>query len=179
MKPLLLLDIDGPLNPYAAPARRQPPQGYVRHITRPAGWPHGTLPVLLAPAHGDELRALSDRYELVWATTWKEEANEWIGPRIGLPPLPWIEWPAMHAVRPDGTYWKTRYVVEYAAGRPFAWVDDEITALDREWVAAHHQAGSLLLRIDPGVGLVRADFVTLAEWVAGRGAAGAVRGPGP
>ena len=69
----------------------------------------------------------------------------------------------MHSDAPDGTYWKTQYIVEYAAGRPFAWVDDEITALDRAWVAAH-PVQALLLPVDPWVGLVRPDFDALAEW---------------
>ncbi|WP_329226831.1 hypothetical protein OG488_06730 [Streptomyces sp. NBC_01460] len=165
MKPLLLIDIDGPLNPYAALARTPLPEGYTLHEMRPTGWKEGPpLPVLLSPVHGDGLLALAARYELVWATTWKDEANEWVGPRIGLPPLPYIDWPAMHAVREDGTYWKTRYVVDHADGRPFAWVDDEISDPDRAWVAAHHPGRALLLRVDPWVGLVREDFETLAAW---------------
>ncbi|MFD8802432.1 HAD domain-containing protein [Streptomyces atroolivaceus] len=165
MKPLLLIDIDGPLNPYAALARPTPPEGYLVHRMRPTGWKEGTpLPVLLSPGHGAELLALAGRYELVWATTWKDEANEWIGPRLGLPPLPYIDWPAMHAATVDGTYWKTRYVVDYADGRPFAWVDDEISEADTAWVSGHHPGRALLRRIDPWVGLVRADFDVLAAW---------------
>lgn len=110
------------------------------------------LPVLLNPEHGDELLALTGLYELAWATTWKNEANEWIAPRLGLPPLPYIDWPRMHGLTGNGTYWKTRYVVEYAAGRPFAWVDDEITDLDTGWVAGHHPGRALLRPVDPGWG---------------------------
>jgi len=165
MKPLLLIDIDGPLNPYAALSRREVPQGYQRHLMRPTGWTVGpALPVLLSPDHGDELLSLTDRYELVWASTWKNEANEWIAPRLGLPPLPYIDWPDMHGLTGSGTYWKTRHVVDYADGRPFAWVDDEISERDRAWAAAHHPGRALLRRIDPWVGLVRADFDALAEW---------------
>ncbi|MFD9287828.1 hypothetical protein ACFWBV_05840 [Streptomyces sp. NPDC060030] len=165
MKPLLMIDIDGPLNPYAALARSAPPAGYRIHPMRPTGWKEGTpLPVLLSPGHGDELLALAARYELVWATTWKDEANEWVGPRLGLPPLPYIDWPAMHGVTADGTYWKTRYVVDYADGRPFAWVDDEISGPDTDYVAAHHPGRALLRRIDPWVGLLREDFDALADW---------------
>ncbi|MEU0301511.1 hypothetical protein ABZ252_18885 [Streptomyces sp. NPDC006175] len=165
MKPLLMIDIDGPLNPYAALSRPTVPEGYTLHRMRPTGWRTGTpLPVLLDPGHGGELLALADRYELVWATTWKDEANEWVGPRIGLPPLPYIDWPAMHTATADGTYWKTRHVVDYADGRPFAWIDDEISVLDTDWVAAHHPGRALLRRVGPWVGLVRADFEALADW---------------
>lgn len=167
MKPLLMIDIDGPLNPYAALARRPVPEGYSLHRMRPTGWKEGTpLPVLLSADHGAELLALTARYELVWATTWKDEANEWVAPHLGLPPLPYVDWPSMHAVTADGTYWKTRHVVDYADGRPFAWVDDEISDLDTAWVAAHHPGRALLRRIDPWVGLSRADFDALADWAA-------------
>ncbi|MFC8227976.1 HAD domain-containing protein [Streptomyces sp. NPDC057287] len=173
MKPLLLIDIDGPLNPYAALSRRRTPQGYERHRMRPTGWDSGPpLPVLLNPDHGDELLTLTDRYELVWATTWKNEANEWIAPHLGLPPLPYIDWPDMHGVTGDGTYWKTHHVVAYADGRPFAWIDDEVTDLDTAWVAAHHPGRALLRQIDPRVGLVRTDFDALADWVGSGSAPG-------
>ncbi|WP_327366341.1 hypothetical protein [Streptomyces sp. NBC_01217] len=169
MKPLLLIDIDGPLNPYVALADRRIPHGYARHRMRPVGWDYGpALPVLLNPDHGRALLALAGRYELVWATTWKDEANVWIGPHLGLPPLPYIDWPAMHGGAPQGTYWKTQYVVEYAAGRPFAWIDDEITEQDRAWISGQGTAETLLLWIDPRTGLLPADFETLAAWADGR-----------
>ncbi|MFI5755753.1 HAD domain-containing protein [Streptomyces sp. NPDC051569] len=168
MKPLLLIDIDGPLNPYEALAGPTP-EGYTKHRTRPSGWTWPEpLPVLLNPGHGAELLALADRYDLVWATTWKDDANEWIGPRLGLPELPYIDWPRTRGKAPRGTFWKTRYVLEYAAGRPFAWIDDEITAYDRDWVEQRHLAAALLLRVDPGIGLIRPDFEALAEWAAAR-----------
>ncbi|MEU0836280.1 hypothetical protein [Streptomyces sp. NPDC005969] len=168
MKPLLLIDIDGPLNPYEAKAQQRP-EGYVTHRMQPSGW-NGSRPlrVWLNPGHGTELLALAEWYELVWATTWMGEANEWIGPHLGLPPLPYIDWPAMHGSAPDGTLWKTQYVVEYAAGRPFAWVDDEITERDRAWIARQGPGRSLLLQIDPRIGLERADFDALAQWATDR-----------
>ncbi|WP_328889986.1 hypothetical protein [Streptomyces sp. NBC_00316] len=169
MKPLLLIDIDGPLNPYAALSLRRPPDGYLVHRMRPTGWTDGpALPVLLNPDHGTALLALADRYTLVWATTWKDEANEWVAPHLGLPPLPYIDWPTMHGGAPDGTFWKTQYVVEYAAGRPFAWVDDEITERDRAWITGQGQRDALLRRIDPWTGLEQADFDALAQWAADR-----------
>ncbi|MGW2839948.1 hypothetical protein ACWCWD_19400 [Streptomyces sp. NPDC001493] len=166
-KPLLLIDIDGPLNPYMALAGARNPEGYRRLRMRPTGWEMGQgLPVLLNPAHGGELLALADRYELVWATTWKDEANEWVGPPLGLPPLPFVDWPVVGGTAGDGVFWKTPHVVAYAAGRPFAWIDDEVGEPDRAWVAAHHPGPALLRRIDPAVGLERPDFDALAAWAA-------------
>ncbi|GHB62937.1 hypothetical protein GCM10010347_36110 [Streptomyces cirratus] len=122
------------------------------------------LRVWLNPGHGVELLALADAYELAWATTWKDEANEWIGPPLGLPRLPFVDWPQMHGRSPRGTFWKTQHVLEYAGHRPFAWIDDDITAMDREYVGRRHPARALLMRIDERVGLVRADFEALAAW---------------
>ncbi|MFE5858520.1 hypothetical protein ACFQ61_35550 [Streptomyces sp. NPDC056500] len=166
MKPLLLIDIDGPLNPYGGKPERRP-HGYTTHRMHPNGWTQPRpLRVWLHPGHGQELLALTDRFDLVWATTWKDEANVWVAPVLGLPELPFIDWPVMHGAAPRGTFWKTQYVLEYAAGRPFAWFDDEITASDREYVEQTHLAAALLLHVDHRIGLTRPDFDALAHWAA-------------
>lgn len=117
---------------------------------------------MAAPGHGPALRALP--FELVWCTTWKDEANEHVGPLLGLPELPYVDWPSMHHGDPDGLHWKTRYLVEWAAGRPFAWVDDELEPQDTAWIAAHHPAPALTLAVDHRVGLQPADFARLDAW---------------
>ncbi|MFB7620823.1 hypothetical protein [Kitasatospora sp. NPDC056181] len=170
-QPLLLLDVDGPLNPYAAKPHRRP-EGYGTHRVKPGSWVARSpcrpaehvrpLRLWINPAHGPELLALP--YELVWATTWMEEANHWISPLVGLPGLPYVDWPELHQDDPDGLHWKTRHLVAWAAGRPFAWVDDESGPLDGEWIAAHHPAPALVLRIDPRTGLREGDFATLRRW---------------
>ncbi|MGW4896115.1 hypothetical protein ACWEQL_28250 [Kitasatospora sp. NPDC004240] len=169
--PLLLLDVDGPLNPYAAKPQRRP-EGYGTHRVKPASWVarHPRTPqeyvkplrLWINPAHGPELLALP--YELVWATTWMDEANTWIAPLVGLPPLPYVAWPRMHHEDPDGLHWKTRHLVEWAAGRPFAWVDDELGPADIEWIEAHHPTPALPLWVDPRAGLGPPHFALLREW---------------
>ena len=166
MRPLLFLDVDGPLNPWAAKPHRRP-DGYETHRMRPTGWQEPykkPLRVWLNPAHGAALLALP--FDLVWATTWAAEANAWIAPHIGLPELPVVDWPEVHATRADGTYFKTWDLVEYAAGRPFAWVDDEIGEADREYVERHHPGSALLHHVSPRLGLLAADFEALADWAA-------------
>ncbi|GAB3399455.1 hypothetical protein [Flindersiella endophytica] len=66
----------------------------------------------------------------------------------------------------DGLHWKTRTLLEWAAGRPYAWIDDEITEADRAWVAARRGGQALLHRVDPRTGLDDADFAVLGEWFA-------------
>ncbi|MCM1976426.1 hypothetical protein ABT024_18480 [Streptomyces sp. NPDC002812] len=179
-RPLLLLDVDGPLNPFRS--RLAGLRGYTSHRMRPSIWlsyrdaPESRrsrrgLRVRLHPAHGARLLALP--YELAWATAWTHEANTLISPHIGLPAdLPVIEWPEPFTRDPDGLFWKTRPLLEWAAGRPFAWVDDMITPRDRAWVTAHHPAPALLLRIHPRHGLRPQDFATLERWAAGLSPAG-------
>lgn len=64
-----------------------------------------------------------------------------------------------------GLHWKTRPLLDLAAGRAFAWVDDEITEADRVWVAAHHPGPALLHRVDARRGLAEADFAALDTWL--------------
>ncbi len=173
-RPLLYLDVDGPLNPYAAKAHRRP-EGYETHRLMPPSWIEGTdamghrpkpLRVWLNPSHGPALLALADRFDLWWATTWGHDANEYISPRIGLPELPVVEWSRGPRARPDGTFWKTAELVQHAAGRPFVWVDDDIGSRDREFVAYYHDNRALLHWVNPAVGLLAGDFEAIASWAA-------------
>ncbi|WP_017242410.1 hypothetical protein [Streptomyces sp. SS] len=164
-RPLLFLDVDGPLIPFGARDGADP-----AHPTYPPEPPPGVSPLLarLDPAQGPRLAALP--YELVWATTWEADANTWVAPRLGLPPLPLPAWPDGPDVAGwPGLHWKTPALVAWAAGRPFAWVDDEIGAADRAWVAAHHPGPALLHRVDARRGLGGDDYATLAGWGASRG----------
>ncbi|UUU22923.1 HAD domain-containing protein [Streptomyces sp. DSM 40750] len=179
-RPLLYLDVDGPLNPYAAKPERRP-AGYTTHRMKPEGWlaqhpgepPAYVKPlrVWLNPDHGRRLLDLGELFDLVWATTWGSEANTFIGPVIGLPELPVVHWPETRrdesADADSGAprlFWKTAHLVEHAAGRPFAWVDDELGAADRAFVTARHGASALLHHVDPRLGLREPDFAALAAF---------------
>jgi hypothetical protein len=160
-KPLLLIDVDGPLNPYAN-SHNQLRKGKVFHQYKLLGFK-----VWLSQWHGEELMKLADLYELAWCTTWEHDANSLIGPRIGLPKLPVIEFPSSPS-KPDARlYFKTAYVSAYAAGRPFAWVDDEVSQWDDRYLSENCKAPFLLRKIDPAVGLAETDFTVLREWAEG------------
>lgn len=92
--PILFLDVDGPLLPFGDGVPGTP--GLAR----------------LDPIHGPWLAALP--CELMWATTWMDEANT--------------------------------HLVTLAAGRPFAWVDDELTDADYleldTWLRAYDDTGT-------------------------------------
>ncbi|RVU27813.1 hypothetical protein EOT10_05880 [Streptomyces antnestii] len=170
--PLLFLDIDGPLIPFGGPPESYP--------TYPLRGPGGAVDALGAdlhplltridPAYGPRLAALP--CEIVWATTWMDDANDCVAPLLGLPRLPVVDWPEPTAweAREEwrgarGLHWKTRALVDQAGGRPFVWVDDEITDIDRKWVGAHHTGPALLHRVDPRQGLTEADFIVLDDWL--------------
>ncbi|WP_228835612.1 hypothetical protein [Nocardia abscessus] len=168
----MYIDVDGPLNPYAAKRERRP-AGYetFRKLTdsrcsRYPGEParRVKLRVWLNPEHGRQLLRLAELYELTWATSWSEEANTWIAPKVGLPELPVVAWPTMYDAGPEQTFWKTRHLVSHAAGRPFAWIDDEISERDRDFVGYYHDGQALLHHVDPRVGLCGRDFDILESW---------------
>ncbi|MBG6136701.1 hypothetical protein IW245_002895 [Longispora fulva] len=158
-RPLLFLDVDGPLIPFGGA-----PERYPMDVAGSHGNP---LLARVDPGHGPRLEAL--RCELVWATTWMADANEHVAPLLGLPDLAVVDWPepsdADERDERAGLHWKTRALVARAAGRLFVWVDDEITDKDRAWVSTHHPGAALLHRVDPRRGLTDEDFAVLDGWL--------------
>jgi len=160
-RPLLFLDVDGPLIPFGA-TREQYPEGYPTYVPQEAG--ANPLLARVNPALGPRLLALP--CDLVWATSWETEANECLAPLLGLPRLSVVTWPEPpDKPAPAGLHWKTPTLLDWSAGRPFAWLDDEITDSDRAWVEALHPTRTLLQRIDHCHGITDADFTALEAWL--------------
>lgn len=163
---LLFLDVDGTLLPFGAG-----PYPVYEPVHGPVFPLSGTVtghPLLnrVDPALGAGLTSLG--CELVWATTWMDDAVTCLAPWLGLPRLPLVDWPGSDEEEPAGLHWKTRPLVSWAAGRPFVWLDDEINGADRNWVAAHHPAEALLHRVDHQKGLTEGDFTVIEEWLGAR-----------
>ncbi|MFJ3196944.1 hypothetical protein ACIPJQ_30465 [Streptomyces griseoviridis] len=163
---MLFLDVDGPIVPFGATSRELPggyPTYPVADAARQAAGTH-PLRARIDPAIGRRLAALP--CVLVWATTWMADANVCVAPQLGLPELPVVSWPEpSDEDGRDGLHWKTRTLTALAAGRPFVWVDDEITDRDRAWVADHHRGRALLHRVDPRRGLTDPDLAAVETWL--------------
>lgn len=184
-RPLLLLDFDGPLNPFRCLTRDgfTPPAdtsfSFVRHeVHRPdAAEP---VPVLVSKELGAALDKLDRLYTIVWATSWGLTANRLLSPLLGTAPWPMIEWGAdPPAATEHGGSWKTPYVARWLAHFampdpepvPWVWVDSTITEADRDWFRAHYRSRHRgptvphrLMPIDAATGLREDDLAELADW---------------
>ena len=159
-RPLLFLDVDGTVIPFGRQNRTgsaaTATEPYLAGISSELGYRLAVLPC-----------------ELVWATTWEDEANTELAPRLGLPRLPVVHWPEPSGEEDEledrwfNLHWKTRTLVAWANGRPFAWVDDEIADTDIEWVAARHHGRALLYRVDASQGITHHDLEALDTWFRG------------
>ena len=151
--PLLLLDVDGVLNPFAAAAC---PPGYTEHEFFP-----GEEPVRLCPAHGPWLQELATRFQIVWATAWGADANRLLAPLLQIPDLPVIHFPAAPFHPRD----KLPAVIRYAGQHPLIWIDDALPPEASAW-AAKRRIPALLIGIDPAEGLTRPVIEQSLQWAA-------------
>lgn len=149
----LLIDVDGPLNPYAAKPHQRP-IGYSTHKLNPTGWVGKPLRVWLNHNHGKMILDFCEKHSLepVWATTWEHDANEMIGPHIGLPKLPVIEFGSFDK-------WKCFSILKFAGNKRIVWLDDDFTIYKKEvdWLY-HHKPDSIFYLISPKIGLTQNDL---------------------
>jgi hypothetical protein len=164
VRPLLLLDVDGPLHPWAAD---QPPPGYEEFRFR-LSWRRAQR-VWLNPDHGRLLLGLVERtgIELAWASSWSHRANATIGQAIGLPTLPVVEFAGPHADHLAG--WKYSAAARFAYGRPLAWLDDDFAlrpeARDR---FLQREPATLLVPVDPRLGVTETEVAEIEAWCTSR-----------
>jgi hypothetical protein len=150
VKPLLLLDVDGVLNPLGV---GEAPGFVPYHL--------GGMRVLLSPEHGRWLSTLGDLYDLTWATSWERDADliaEQIGLPMGLPVIVFTDQSEWTVKLPD--------VSRYVGDRALAWVDDQIGPDVLAW-AATRLAPTLLVETDSRVGLTLEHVERLRAWGAG------------
>lgn len=162
MTPLIAVDVDGVLN---------------REGSLEEGWyetpvrlGNATYVIRYNPEHGAKLTALAEetRAQLVWCTTWEQDANTHIGPLIGLPaalPVVPLRAPKLSA----GPGWtKTASLVTYAGDRPWVWFDDDA----KTWDVVHECGGDcwdtrLLVQVNPLTGLQDKHLQLAREFLSG------------
>jgi hypothetical protein len=141
--PIIFLDLDGVLNPFAAPTC---PSGYQERV-----FFDGEPPERYCPAHGDWIRELAAVGEVWWATGWGQHANDLYLPLLGVvEPLPVVRFPPVPFV-PE---LKIPAIDAVAGGRPAVWIDDNHTAAGQRGRpnAAHRRCWYRSIRRSAGPG---------------------------
>src|SRR3954454_1860626 len=145
-RPLLLIDVDGVLSLFGA-------AGDVGALID--GHPHR-----LSSRSAATLRTLTEDFECVWCTGWKERADEYLPHLLDLPK----GWPHVNLAGHPGPHWKLSGIDAYAgADRPLAWIDDDHDAACAAWAAAR-RGPTLLITTDPTRGLLPEHADALREW---------------
>ena len=150
--PLLLVDIDGVLAPYGFD---RPPSGFEPFEL----FLEDAEPTFLSEAHGEWLRALSNVYDMVWASAGGHRANKLLAPVLGLPDWPHVPYP-QHNVAPAE---KVPAIDAFLGDRTCACLEDRMTPEAYRW-AAQRFTCTLLIHIEPTVGLTLATVDRLLNW---------------
>jgi hypothetical protein len=157
--PLVLVDVDGVLNP-GRPSSTE----YRRHWVFPGGLVHR---LSLNPNHGVMLMELARETgaELVWGSYWRNRANTWIAPRIGLPPLRFVPIPTPRPSRwSTPGQWKAEQVAAWIGRVPFVWLEDDPSIPGH--LAGHRGLGQhLVVSVDPAVGLTHDHVERARTWL--------------
>lgn len=154
-RPLLFVDIDGVMNPYEGPC----PEGFTEHWL----FPDEDEPVRVCERHSEWLHELAGYYDLMWGSSWSDEERAVLAGVLDLPyfhgavELPRGQFdPALKAP-----------AIERAAGaRSLARIDDLLTPEAWAWASAR-PAPTLLIPIDPAVGLTGEHVQQLLDWAIG------------
>jgi hypothetical protein len=151
---LLFVDIDGVLNPYHGPC----PDGFSEYWL----FTDEDEPVRVSDRHGEWLHELARHYDLMWGSSWSEEERAMLA---GILDLPYFH----GAVElPRGQFDPALKVpaIDRAAGvRSLAWIEDLLTREAWTW-SLSRAAPTLLVLIDPAVGLTHEHVVRLIDWAA-------------
>jgi hypothetical protein len=115
-RPLLLVDVDGVVCPYADELVDPAASGLEKARV-------GYSEVWLSRDIAGHLQALGELFQIVWCTAWEVHAAEYLGPFLGLPALPVIHFdePIM-----EECHWNWPAIDAFVEDRSFAWIDDEI-----------------------------------------------------
>jgi hypothetical protein len=156
-KPILFVDVDGVISLFGfAPG--------VGELPGPLHWIDGVAHCIPSTVGGRLIR-LAEDFELVWATGWEERANEHLPYLLDLPfrDLPTLTFDGRAVF--GSSHWKVDAIDEYAAERPAAWIDDNMSEECRAW-AQRRGAPTLLVETRPSEGLTDDHVDQLRHWAA-------------
>lgn len=154
-KPILFVDVDGVISLFGfAPGTGRLPG--------PLHWIDGVAHCIPEDV-GQRLATLAERFELVWATGWEERANEHLPFLLKLPfrDLPCLTFDGRAVF--GSAHWKVDAVDEYAAERPAAWIDDNLSEECHAWAEGRSDP-TLLVETSPSVGLTDEHVSMLLRW---------------
>lgn len=156
VRPLLLVDIDGVLSPSGLATC---PSGFLPFQTpnMPEDGTHSEA--WFSPEHGEWLVELAEHFEIVWASAWGYTAHEVLAPILSIPRFDFVRFPPP----PFHPREKVPAIDAFTGDRAAAWLDDLLGPEAREW-AASRVAPTLLVEVDPSVGLTRSHVDELRRW---------------
>jgi hypothetical protein len=139
-RPILFLDVDGVLN--ACPPRRGHPVS--NKLGYPICIPHGTK---------ERVARLTEVFDPVWATTWREDAHPNFAEDLGLPEEPWehIEFKDLKLL--SIIEHTTHYHLTDVTISPWVWIDDDALWEIRRLGLVPDGKRSLAIAPDTGEGL--------------------------
>ena len=154
-KPILFVDVDGVISLFGF-------SNEGGELPGPFHWVDG-IAHCISQECGPRLERLAERFDLVWATGWEEKANEYLPFILGLPfkELPVLTFDGRAVF--GSAHWKLEAIEEYAAGRPAAWIDDNLDDECRGW-AERREEPTLLIQTESPVGMLDEHVDELLAW---------------
>jgi hypothetical protein len=155
----VFLDFDGVLNPEA----QLPPGPFTDWCTSKVEG----VTIRWSPTVARSIGQLASRAEVLWLTTWEEDAQIHLEPLLGLPRF---ELAGRDETDSPWRWWKHDIVTALweTDPRPFVWIDDDLSLFDDalEWVKGLPPDQALPIAPDPSSGLTPEHLEIIDRFVA-------------